>query len=167
MNWSCLWLYWDNWGNINLRNFMESRLLFLIIIMMIEILPAVFIKYHCCSIYKILANSLQWLLCKDISVSAIIYYFFTLSLWSHFNVSIYLRTFQLISFQWTRLATFSITFKAADFCHNIDLELLLETLQKPNSEGRRHRVSTKSVAWGYELFMLVFLNPNYIPLALQ
>ena len=59
---------------------MESRLLLLIIIMMIKIIPAVFIKYHCCSIYKILANSLQWLLCKDISVSAIIYYFFTLSL---------------------------------------------------------------------------------------
>ena len=45
---------------------MESRLLFLVIIMMIKIIPAVFIKYHCCSIYKILANSLQWLLWKDI-----------------------------------------------------------------------------------------------------
>ena len=44
---------------------MESRLLFLVIIMMIKIIPAVFIKYHCCSIYKILANSLQWLLWKD------------------------------------------------------------------------------------------------------
>ena len=45
---------------------MESRLLFLVIIMMIKIIPAVFIKHHCCSIYKILANSLQWLLWKDI-----------------------------------------------------------------------------------------------------
>ena len=59
---------------------MESRLLFLIIIMMIKILPAVFIKYHCSSIYQILANSLQWLLWKDISVSAIISYFFIFSL---------------------------------------------------------------------------------------
>ena len=59
---------------------MESRLLLLIIIMMIKIIPAVFIKYHCCSIYKILANSLQWLLCKDISVLAIISYFFIFSL---------------------------------------------------------------------------------------
>ena len=97
MNWSCLWLYWDNWGNINLRNFMESRLPFLIIIMMIKIIPAVFIKYCCCSIYKILANSLQWLLCKDISVSAIIYYFFILSLSSHLNVTMYVRAFLLIS----------------------------------------------------------------------
>ena len=77
---------------------MESRLPFLIIIMMIKIIPAVFIKYRCGSIYKILANSPEWLLCKDISVSAIIYYFFILSLWSHFNLSIYVRTFQLISF---------------------------------------------------------------------
>ena len=45
---------------------MESRLLFLVIIMMIKIIPAVFIKHHCCSTYKILANSLQWLLWKDI-----------------------------------------------------------------------------------------------------
>ena len=45
---------------------MESRLLFLVIIMMIKIIPAVFSKNHCCSIYKVLANSLQWLLWKDI-----------------------------------------------------------------------------------------------------
>ena len=45
---------------------MESRLLFLVIIMMIKIIPAVFSKYHCCSIYKVHANSLQWLLWKDI-----------------------------------------------------------------------------------------------------
>ena len=54
---------------------MESRLLFLVIIMMIKIIPAVFLKYHCSSIYKILPSSLQWLLWKEISVLAIIYYF--------------------------------------------------------------------------------------------
>ena len=45
---------------------MESRLLFLVIIMMIKIIPTVFIKCHRCSIYKILANYLEWLLWKDI-----------------------------------------------------------------------------------------------------
>ena len=45
---------------------MESRLLVLVIIMMIKIIPIVFIKCHRCSIDKILANSLQWLLWKDI-----------------------------------------------------------------------------------------------------
>ena len=59
---------------------MESRLLFLVIITMIEIIPAVFLKYHCSSTYNILANSLQRLLWKDISVSAIISYFFIFSL---------------------------------------------------------------------------------------
>ena len=60
---------------------MESRLLFLIITMMIKIICAVIIKYHCCSIYIILATSLQCLLLwKDISVLAAIYYFFILSL---------------------------------------------------------------------------------------
>ena len=59
---------------------MESRLLFLFIIMMIKIIPAVFIRYHCSSIYKILAISLQLSLWKDISVLAIIYYFSIFSL---------------------------------------------------------------------------------------
>ena len=84
INSSCLWLYWNNWAN-NLRNVMESHLLFLII-MMIKIIPAVFIKNHCFFVYKILATSLQCLLLwKDISLLATIHYFFFLSLLSHFN----------------------------------------------------------------------------------
>ena len=77
---------------------MESRLLFLVIILTIKIIPAVFIKYHCSSIYKILAISLQWLLWKDNSVSAIIYYFFILSLSPHLNITVYVRAFQVTSF---------------------------------------------------------------------
>ena len=97
MNWSCLLLYWNNWGNINLRNYRESPVRFLFIIMRMKMIPAVFLKYHCSSTYEILANSLQWLLWKDISVSAITYYFFIFSLWSHLNVTMYVRAFQLTS----------------------------------------------------------------------
>ena len=110
---------------------MEYYLFFLVIIM-IKIIPAVFMRNHCCFIYKILATSLQWLLWKDISVSAIIYYFFILSLCSHFKVTMYVRVFQLTSFKWKRLATFSITYKDVDICHYNDVDFLRETQRSPN-----------------------------------
>ena len=76
---SYLWFYWNNWANMNLRNVRESRLLFSIMIMIIKILPALFIKHQRCSIYTILANSLQWWVCKDMSLSAIIFYLLIIS----------------------------------------------------------------------------------------
>ena len=75
----------------------NHHLLFLIIVMTINILPALFIWYYCRSSCKILANSVQWSVCTDICMSAIIYYWFILSLWPHFNVTINVRYFQLTS----------------------------------------------------------------------
>ena len=63
LNSSYFRLYWNNWAKMNLRNARESRPLFLIIIMANTVLLASLIKYHCCSIYNILANSVQcWVL---------------------------------------------------------------------------------------------------------
>ena len=116
---------------------MESRLLFLVIIMMIKIIPAVFITVvPFIKFLQVLYNGY----CGKTSVAAIIYYFFILSLSSHLNFMMYLLAFQLTSLYWKRLATFSITHKVFDCCHYIDLDLLSETQRNPNSEGPRQTV---------------------------
>ena len=67
------------------------------IIMTINTLPALFVWYYCFSTCKILANSVQWSVCTDIGMAAIIYYLFVLSHLPRLNVTIYVRSFQLTS----------------------------------------------------------------------
>ena len=100
-------------------------------------------------------------------MAAIIYYLFILSLWPRFNITIYVRSFQLTSLWWKKVAKFSNNQNVAQTSHYINLGRFLERHLKPTYEAPRQRDWSILIVWVYERWTLVFLCPIYIPLALH